>query len=182
MDETEIRETIVKMVDKILTIYSNDLARIVLVGVKTRGVPIAQIVSKIIKEKTDTSVPVVILDIKIYNDDLSFAADGQAITQPPDSSVDISSKILIVCDDVAWTLATNEVVHEILVAYQPAEIKFSVLVDRFEWHSANKEMCAPSFVGLKQSTTSNQIVKVCFKETYDGQTAVWLCEKEESNE
>jgi len=35
MDETEIRETIVKMVDKILTIYSNDLARIVLVGVKT---------------------------------------------------------------------------------------------------------------------------------------------------
>lgn len=180
MDEAEIKNTIAKMVDEILTIYSNDLARIVLVGVKTRGMPIAQIVSKIIKEKTDIVVPVVILDIKIYNDDLSFAANGQAITRQPDSSVDLSGKILIVCDDVAWTLATNAVVYKILITHQPAEIKFAVLVNRFEHHAPDKRQYAPSFVGLKQSTTSQQVVKVCFVETNDGETSVWLCEKEKT--
>jgi len=143
-------------------------------------VSVAQIAANIFKQKTDIALSVAPLKIKIYEDDLSYASPLGESLENPDG---FNGKIIIAWDDVAWTLATLEKAFGLITANaKPQKIVFAVLVDRFDWHDRGKANFAPQIIGVKQSTTAKQIVKVCFEETGDGETSVWLCEKEEDNE
>lgn len=179
MDEATVEKTIAAISAEVSESYQNEREKIVFVGVATRGVPAAQRATQYIQQNFGLLIPMIVLEIKIYEDDLSYVhPQGNPVSKPLANPEEIDGKILIVWDDVAYTLATNAAVYAILTkAGKPAKIEFAVLVDRVDWHQKEREIYAPRFVGLRQSTHADEIIKVRFAETDQGNTSVWLQRK-----
>ncbi|MDD5750430.1 MAG: phosphoribosyltransferase family protein [Candidatus Pacebacteria bacterium] len=176
MDERQVRAVISKMAREVADAYRNDLANLVFLGVARRGVPIAKMAGAAFKEQTGASVLVAAIDAKIYNDDLTYVSkNGQAVIKPFENS-GLKGKIAVVWDDVAYTLQTFEAIYPAIRANGPTETEFAVLVDRFQWHKKEREIYAPRFFGLRQETSSDQIIKVHMPE-FDGDMCVWLQER-----
>jgi pyrimidine operon attenuation protein/uracil phosphoribosyltransferase len=181
MDEERVIATITAMAFEVIQAYQKELTSLIFIGVVRRGMPIAKIAAQIIYNQTGITVPVIPVQTKIYNDDLSFVdPDGQPISQPFEITENFNGKTIIIAwDDVAYTLATSEEVFKIISQAGRAfkfELEFAVLIDRFEWHKDGREIYSPRFFGLRQSTKAGEIVKVQMEEI-DGETSVWLQEQ-----
>ncbi|MDD5146643.1 MAG: phosphoribosyltransferase family protein [Candidatus Pacebacteria bacterium] len=183
MDKEKVIATITVMALEVIKTYQNELANLIFIGVARRGVPIAKIAAQVIYKQTGIAIPVIPVKIKIYNDDLSFVdSHGQPISQPLKITESLDGKIIIVWDDVAYTLATTQAAFEIIrQAGQPLKVEFAVLVDRFQWHQIGREVYSPRFFGLQQPTKAGEIVKVQMEEI-DGATSVWLQEQIQEGE
>lgn len=179
MDEKKVVATIATMTEKVISGYQNELQDLVFVGVIRRGMPIAEMAVRIVRERTGINIPVVPLNITLYKDDLSYVSrDEQPVVQTnfASSQRELQGKIIIVWDDVAYTLTTFATAYQVLKKCQPAKVDFAALVDRIGWHKAGYESYAPRIVGLSQPTSAAEIIKVKIQEI-DGETSVWLQEK-----
>lgn len=145
-----------------------DPSRVLVLGVRTRGVPIADRLRDELKKIYGVkSIPSGILDITLYRDDLS-AIGPQPMVQESDITHDVTAADVILVDDVLFTGRTvRAALDEIVDFGRPARIRLAVLVDR-GWREYPIQA---DYVGMKVETTLDEVVHVRLDEI-DGEDEV----------
>jgi len=143
-----------------------------LVGIRTRGVPLARRLGLEIEKTEGVRVPVGLLDITLYRDDLTTVASSPVLKRT-DISFPVETKTIVLCDDVLYTGRTvRAAIDAILDFGRPRRIVLAVLVDR-----GRRELpIEAQLVGKKIATSATEVVSVTFKET-DGEDDVWLLDR-----
>ncbi|SHH35366.1 bifunctional pyr operon transcriptional regulator/uracil phosphoribosyltransferase PyrR [Caloranaerobacter azorensis] len=136
---------------------------LVLVGIKTRGIPFAKRLAKKIYEIEGKEVPVLTLDITLYRDDLT-EIDVNPVVGATEFEIDITDKIVVLVDDVLYTGRTVRAALDALVDKgRPKKVQLAVLIDR-----GHRELpIRPDFVGKNVPTSKLEVVSVKFKEVDD---------------
>lgn len=174
MSGSEVDRTIVRLAHEILE-RTEDLRSLVFAGIRRRGIPLAERLSRKIEELEGIRVPVGILDITMYRDDLSQVAQ-QPVVNNTDISVPIADKDVLIIDDVLFTGRTVRAAMDALFALgRPARVQLLVLIDR-----GHRELPIEArYIGRTVTTTLSQIIEVKFHEV-DGADKVLLVEREET--
>jgi pyrimidine operon attenuation protein/uracil phosphoribosyltransferase len=129
MTATEIDRTLQRLAHEIIE-KSGGTANLVLIGVRRRGVPLANRIAKAMRGIDGVDVPVGTLDITLYRDDLSKIA-AHAVLQSSDIPFPVDDKDLVLVDDVLYTGRTLRAALDALIDFgRPKEIQLIVLVDR----------------------------------------------------
>lgn len=168
MNENEIDRSLIRIAHQIIekTRGTKDLC---LVGIKTRGVPIARRIAKNIKDIEGVDVPVGELDISMYRDDLTKIGSGPVVkaTKLPFS---VDGKNVILVDDVIFTCRTARAAMDAVIKEgRPQRIYLAVLIDR-----GHSELpIRPNFVGKNIPTAYSEKVAVSLTEV-DKETKVCL--------
>ena len=171
MDAGEIRRALARMAHEIVE-HNPDRPDLALVGIQSRGVPLAQRLARLIAEiERRPAPPVGVLDITLYRDDLSRPGPYPAVrrTEVP---FDVSGRALILVDDVLYTGRTVRAALDALMDLgRPDRIQLAVLVDR-----GHRELpIRPDFVGKVVPTARREQVEVLLTEV-DGEDRVVLRE------
>jgi pyrimidine operon attenuation protein/uracil phosphoribosyltransferase len=147
----------------------NRVGDLILVGIRTRGVPLAEGLAAEIGRMEGVEVARGILDITLYRDDLSTIGP-QPIVRPTELAQPIDGKVVILCDDVLYTGRTVRAALDALIDYgRPRSVQLAVLVDR-----GHRELpIQADYVGKKVDTADDDVVKVAYEET-DGRQEVLL--------
>jgi pyrimidine operon attenuation protein / uracil phosphoribosyltransferase len=173
MSASEIDRTLVRLAHEILE-RTEDLNKLVFIGIRRRGVPLAQRLAKKIENLENRKIPVGILDINLYRDDLSTVSN-QPVVNATDISFPVTGKDVILMDDVLYTGRTVRAALDALFDQgRPARVQLLVLIDR-GWRELPVEA---RYVGRMVQTHANEIIEVKFQEI-DGQEKVLLVEKVE---
>lgn len=172
MDEENIRRSLYRLSHEI-TEHNKGTSDLLLVGIRSRGVPLANRLADFIKQAEGISVPVGILDITFYRDDLSLIA-SQPVIHRTEMPVNISNKKIILIDDVLFTGRTVRAALDALMDLgRPACIQLAVLIDR-----GHRELpIRADFVGKNVPTAKREGVQVKLLET-DGEDRVVIIENE----
>ena len=174
MDEAAVDRTLVRIAHQIVE-KNQGTQDLCLIGIKTRGVPLAQRLAQNILRIEGVSVPVGKLDITLYRDDLSAVSDAPIVsdTHVPFS---IQGKTVVLVDDVIFTTRTARAAMDAVIALgRPARIQLFALIDRGHAEFPIR----PNFVGKNIPTALREVVAVRLRET-DGETGVAIYEKEEN--
>ncbi|MCG8541056.1 MAG: bifunctional pyr operon transcriptional regulator/uracil phosphoribosyltransferase PyrR [Clostridia bacterium] len=159
MDEKAINRSITRLSHEIIE-KNKGISDVVLVGIHTRGVPLAARIATKIKEIEDIDVEVGSLDITLYRDDLSEAHDNPMIKKSK-INVDINEKNVVLVDDVIFTGRTVRAAMDALIDIgRPKTIQLAVLVDR-----GHRELpIRPDYVGKNVPTSRKEVISVCLDE------------------
>ncbi|HSG27588.1 MAG TPA: bifunctional pyr operon transcriptional regulator/uracil phosphoribosyltransferase PyrR, partial [Candidatus Krumholzibacterium sp.] len=144
---------------------------LILVGIRNRGVPLAERIAKAIEKFEGSTVPVGALDITLYRDDVQMIASSPVVGKT-DINEDITDRVIVLVDDVLFTGRTVRAALDELVDFgRPRSIQLAVLVDR----GHREYPIRADFVGKNVPTSSNETVEVLLGET-DGEEQVLLCD------
>jgi pyrimidine operon attenuation protein/uracil phosphoribosyltransferase len=148
------------------------LENVFLIGIRSRGVPMAKKLAVYLKELEDHEMPVGIIDISLYRDDLSLISE-KPIVKGSEINFDINGKIVILIDDVLYTGRTvRSAIDAVLDFGRPKQIQLCVLIDR-----GHHEMPVKAdYIGRYVPTSSDEIIKVALEET-DGEEIVRIMER-----
>ena len=157
-DEVMISRMITRIANEI--IEQNKLEEIVLVGVKTRGIHIAKRLKKKIGELENINIPVEVLDIKFYRDDLEKRSNEPEINTSK-FKLDLTNKVVIIVDDVLYTGRTvRAAIDAIMDVSRPKAIRLAILIDR-----GQRELpIRADHIGKNIPTSRSENVKVYLKE------------------
>jgi pyrimidine operon attenuation protein/uracil phosphoribosyltransferase len=171
MSATEIERTLVRLAHEIIE-KNNGVEGLGLVGIRRRGVPIAQRLGDIIKRIEKKPVPVGTLDITLYRDDLSTLGP-KPVVQKSEIGFPVAGKSLILVDDVLYTGRTTRSAMDALFREgRPLRVQLCVLIDR-----GHRELpIEAAFVGREVQTSQNEIIEVKLQEV-DSAEKVLLMEK-----
>jgi len=171
MSASEIDRTLVRLANEILE-RNNGLVGVVLVGVRRRGVPLAERLAKKMMEIEKTAPPVETLDITFYRDDLSTVAQKPVVQEVP-SAFTVEGKTAILVDDVLYTGRTTRAALEALLDHgRPQRVDLCVLIDR-----GHRELpIQANYVGRVIQTSDVEVIEVRLREI-DNQERVMLCER-----
>jgi pyrimidine operon attenuation protein / uracil phosphoribosyltransferase len=163
----ELRRTCNRLASQIVE-RAGDLSALVLVGVYTRGVPLAHSLAAQIYALEGVTVPVGALDITFYRDDLRQI--GLRAPAKTDIPVDLTGRVVVLVDDVIFKGRTIRAALDALADYgRPDLIRLAVLIDR-----GHRELpIQADFVGRLLPTASHEQVKVYLQE-YDDRDGVEL--------
>lgn len=171
MDEAAVERTLVRIAHQIIE-KNHGTEGLCLVGLKTRGVPLAERLRDNIERIEGVRVPVGKLDITLYRDDLAIAPD--AVVADTDIPFDVSGKTVVLADDVIFTTRTARAAMDALIDMgRPARIQLFALIDRGHAEFPIK----PDFVGKNIPTSLHEVVAVRLREC-DGETGVSIYEIE----
>lgn len=171
MDEAQLRRCIMRMAHEIIE-RNKGAANVALVGIRTRGVPLARMLAEAIAKVEGTVVPVGEVDIAFYRDDL-----GAAIREPKLNRTDVpfgvEGRTVVLVDDVLYTGRTVLAAMEAMMDVGWAKrIQLAVLVDR-----GHRELpIRADFVGKNIPTAAAEFIRVSVQ-SVDGETNVWLCDR-----
>jgi pyrimidine operon attenuation protein/uracil phosphoribosyltransferase len=171
MDRERLSRTLARMAHE-LRERQPDLGSTVLVGVRSRGVPLARRLARLLGQAGDREPPVGALDITLYRDDLTTIA-AHPVLKGTDIPASIDGRTVVLVDDVLYTGRTVRAALDELIDFgRPARIALAVLVDR-----GHRELpIRPDYVGKTITTTRDEVVQVMLQEE-DGEDAVLLLEK-----
>lgn len=171
MDADELSRTLKRIAHEIVE-RNRGAERLALVGIHTRGVPIAERLARCIAEFEGVSPLVGKLDITLYRDDLTEIA-LQPVVKKTEVDFDVRGLRLVLCDDVLYTGRTIRAALDALTDMgRPAVIQLAVIVDR-----GHRELpIHADYVGKSVPTSSSEVVQARFLET-DGEDAVELWER-----
>jgi pyrimidine operon attenuation protein/uracil phosphoribosyltransferase len=173
MSASEIERTLVRLAHEIVE-KSNGSEDLALVGIKRRGILLAERLGKMISAIEKRSVDTGVLDIKFYRDDLT-SAEGRPVVTPGAIGFDITGRDIVLCDDVLYTGRTIRAAMDALFAHgRPRRVQLAVLIDR-----GQRELpIEATYVGRRVPTSSREIVEVRFQEI-DNDEQVLLSERAE---
>jgi pyrimidine operon attenuation protein/uracil phosphoribosyltransferase len=136
---------------------------LVLVGIRSRGVPLARRLAALIEQHEGVSVPIGSLDITYYRDDLTRVAHAP-IVRRSDLEAEVEGKTVVLVDDVLYTGRTVRAALDALTERgRPHAVRLAALVDR-----GHRELpIRPDFVGKNLPTSPDEIVHVRLQETDD---------------
>ena len=168
----QIRRALTRNAHEIL-VRNGGAEDVVLVGLHTRGVPLAKRLSRLIGDFEDITPPVGSLDIGLYRDDLSGGA--KPVMRPTDIPVGIDGMLTVLVDDVLYTGRSIRAAMDALTDFgRPRRIQLAVLVDR-----GHRELpIRPDYVGKNTPTSLDEEIKVRLNEI-DGVDEVVLSRREQ---
>jgi len=171
MSASEIDRALVRLAHEILE-RNNGLEGVVLVGIRRRGVPLAERLAKRMAEIEKVTPPVETLDITFYRDDLSKVSEKPVVQQTP-PKYSVKNKTVILVDDVLYTGRTVRAALNALVDHgRPRRVELCVLIDR-----GHRELpVQANYVGRVVQTTDTEVIEVRVREV-DNQDRVMLCER-----
>jgi pyrimidine operon attenuation protein/uracil phosphoribosyltransferase len=171
MSASEIDRTLVRLAHEILE-RTQDLDKLAFVGIRRRGVPLAQRLAQKIEALEKRKVPVGILDINLYRDDLSTVSHAPVVNAT-DIPFSVVGKDIILMDDVLYTGRTIRAALDALFDQgRAARVQLLVLIDR-----GHRELpISARYVGRTVQTTATEIIEVKFQEI-DGVEKVLLVER-----
>jgi pyrimidine operon attenuation protein/uracil phosphoribosyltransferase len=155
MSASEIERTLVRLAHEIIE-RNNGIKDLGLVGVRRRGVPLAQRLAGFVQRIEKEPVPVGTLDITLYRDDLSTLGP-KPLVQKTELGFDIGGKTIILVDDVLYTGRTARAAMDALFHYgRPRLVQLCVLIDR-----GHRELpIEATYIGRKVQTTASEIIEV----------------------
>ncbi len=161
LDSPSIERAIVRMAHEILENNKGATGLLTLVGIHTRGVILANRLEKVLQAITQVKVPIGLLDINLYRDDLTKVSE-QPVIHKTEINFDLDNKIVVLVDDVLYTGRTIRSALDALVDFgRPKRIELAVLIDR-----GHRELpIRADFVGKNIPTSEEEIVHVRFLET-----------------
>ena len=169
MDEAAVRRTVARMAAEIV---EHDGEDVMLVGIHTRGVPLADRLASELEETTGTKPTVGRLDITLYRDDIGpwRPAHTQPVLKKTVLPISIDDKVIYLVDDVLYTGRTVRAALDTLLDYgRPRAIRLAVLVDR-----GHRELpVAADVVGRVVATSRLEDVQVRLRPA-DDEDGVWL--------
>jgi len=173
MSGSEIQRTLVRLAHEVVE-KNNGVEGLALIGIRRRGVPLAQRIAKVINQIEHAQIPVGSLDITLYRDDLSTVGP-KPLVQKSELEFSVVGKNVVLVDDVLYTGRTIRAALDALFDHgRPARVQLLVLIDR-----GHRELpIEAAFVGRKVQTSDIQIVEVRLKEV-DNLEKVQLVEKSE---
>lgn len=171
MDEQAIRRALNRISHEIIE-ANKGVEEVVIVGIRTRGVPLANRVAEGIKRIEGIDVPVGMLDITLYRDDLSTLA-YQPIVHGTEIQADINDKVVVLVDDVLYTGRTVRAALDAVIDLgRPKVIQLAVLVDR-----GHRELpIRADYVGKNVPTSSQEVIGVRLLDI-DGEDKVVISER-----
>jgi pyrimidine operon attenuation protein/uracil phosphoribosyltransferase len=172
MSADDIRRAVTRIAHEIVE-NNRGTDDLVIIGMLTRGVPLAQRIAAAIRDFEHEDVPVGSLDVGLYRDDLT--SRGPSVNIQPSDLPEIAGKRVVLVDDVLYTGRTVRAALDALIDYgRPGRIQLAVLVDR-----GHRELpIRADFVGKNIPTSRADDVQVRFKES-DGEDSVRVSAAEE---
>jgi pyrimidine operon attenuation protein / uracil phosphoribosyltransferase len=171
MSASEIDRTLVRLAHEVLE-KTTDLDRLAFIGIKRRGLPLAQRLAAKIESLEKLTIPTGILDINLYRDDLSTVGE-RPVLHAKQIDFPVTGKDVVLMDDVLYTGRTVRSALDALFDHgRPARVQLLVLIDR-----GHRELPIEArYIGRMVQTSSNEIIEVKFQEI-DGQEKVLLVER-----
>jgi len=172
LDEKAVNRSITRLAHEIIE-RNKGVKEVVLIGIHTRGVPLAKHISSKIKEIEGINVNVGSLDITLYRDDLS-KIDYNPVVSGTNIDFDIKNKSIVLVDDVIFTGRTIRAAMDAIVDIgRPNNIQLAVLIDR-----GHRELpIRPDYVGKNVPTSKKEVISVHLSEI-DNENEVLIYEKE----
>jgi pyrimidine operon attenuation protein/uracil phosphoribosyltransferase len=171
LDRDQIRRAVKRIAHEIVE-RNGGVDDLVIVGIRRRGVPLAQRIADYISQIEGTPVPIGVLDITLYRDDFQNVMNHPQVGKT-EIKGDITDQIVILVDDVLFTGRTIRAALDELIDFgRPRRIQLAVLVDR-----GHRELpIKADYVGKNVPTAENEMVEVHLEEI-DGEDEVLLAEK-----
>jgi pyrimidine operon attenuation protein/uracil phosphoribosyltransferase len=171
MSASEVERTLVRLAHEIVE-KSNGSKDLALVGIKRRGVPLAERLGKLISGIEKRPIDTGVLDIQFYRDDLT-TADIRPVVTPGSIGIDIEGRDVVICDDVLYTGRTVRAALDALFDHgRPRRVQLAVLIDR-----GHRELpIEATYIGKHVPTSSREIIEVKFQEV-DNDEQVLLVER-----
>jgi len=171
MSASEIERTLVRLVHEIIE-RNNGAEDLAIVGIRRRGVFLAQRLGQMIERIEKKPVPVGTLDISLYRDDLSTVGP-KPIVQKNEIGIVITGKKVVLVDDVLYTGRTTRAALDALFDKgRPEQVQLCVLIDR-----GHRELpIEATFIGRKVQTSEREIIEVKVQEL-DNAEKVLLVER-----
>ena len=172
MEADAIRRALTRISHEIIE-RNKGTHNLALIGIRTRGVPLAQRIAQKIAEIEQVDLPVGVLDISLYRDDLTSLAD-QPIVNKTEITFPVARKTIVLVDDVIYTGRTvRAALDGIIDLGRPNAIQLAVLIDR-----GHRELpIRADFVGKNVPTSRQELIAVCLTEV-DGEDGVYIMTKE----
>lgn len=168
MDNVQLHRTVTRIAHEIVE-RNKDVEDLILVGIRNRGVPLAERIAKAIQRFEGVEIPVGVLDITLYRDDLQMIARNPVVGRT-EINVDINGRTIVLVDDVLFTGRTVRAALDELIDFgRPKAIQLAVLIDR-----GHREFpIRADFVGKNVPTSNRETVDVLLEEM-DGEDQVVL--------
>jgi len=175
MTADDIRRTLARIAHEIIE-QNKTMDHLILVGMRTRGVPLARRLAANIEIFEKTKIPVGALDISLYRDDLS-STDQHPIVQRTSIPTSIDDKLIVLVDDVLFTGRSTRAAMDALIDLgRPRLVQLAVLIDR-----GHREMpIRPDYTGKNIPSSRHEEIKVQLLET-DGIDEVAIVSQDTNN-
>jgi pyrimidine operon attenuation protein/uracil phosphoribosyltransferase len=173
LDKEALNRSIVRIAHEILE-KNKGTEDLCLVGIRNRGAYLAKRLAERITEIEKAKVPVGVLDITLYRDDLTLIAQ-QPVVHKTEIDFDISEKTVVLVDDVLYTGRTIRAAMDALIDLgRPKSVQLAVLIDR-----GHRELpIRADYAGKNIPTAKNETIEVRLSEV-DGADEVVIIEKDE---
>src|SRR2546426_5218898 len=173
MDEARINRALARLASEIVE-ENHGISDLILVGIRRRGVPLANRIADKISDLEGMRPPVGILDITLYRDDLSTVG-AKPIVNRTELPGDIENRNIVLIDDVLFTGRTIRAALDQLIDYgRPRRVQLAVLIDRGKEH---RELpIQADYIGKMVPTKKSEIIKVMLTE-FDEEEGVLIVER-----
>jgi pyrimidine operon attenuation protein/uracil phosphoribosyltransferase len=167
MSSSEIERTLVRLAHEIVE-RNNGATNLGLVGIKRRGVPLAERIAKLIGTIEKAPVETGVLDIRFYRDDLS-TKDKKPVVEVGEIGFDVNGRDIILMDDVLYTGRTIRAALDALFDHgRPKSVQLLVLIDR-----GHRELPIEArFIGRTVPTSRREIIEVKLREIDDDEQVI----------